>query len=45
MSLSVTVVTVCKDCRDDIKKTMASILEQTYGNRQCIVIDGVACPA
>lgn len=36
----VTVVTVCYNAVDELEKTMISVLNQTYGNIEYIVIDG-----
>jgi len=40
MGLKVTIITVCWNCIDAIAPTMKSIFDQTYGNIECVVIDG-----
>ena len=36
----VSIITVCLNCYKTIASTMESIFRQTYGNTECIVIDG-----
>lgn len=38
--MKVTVVTVCFNAKEDLKETMDSVLAQTYGDMEYIVVDG-----
>jgi glycosyltransferase involved in cell wall biosynthesis len=38
--MKISVITICKDCINDIQPTMESIFNQTYKNIESIVIDG-----
>lgn len=38
--MKVTVVTVCFNARQDLKKTMDSVFAQTYDDMEYIVVDG-----
>ena len=42
MSKKITIITVCYNAENDIKKTMMSVLLQTYHNIEYIVIDGAS---
>ena len=38
----ITVVTIGRNCRDDLLKTMKSVISQTYSNIEYIVVDGAS---
>ncbi len=38
--VKVTVVTICYNCREDLQRTINSVVSQTYANIEYIIIDG-----
>lgn len=42
MNTKISCITVCRNCRKDLKKTLNSLLEQTYKDFEVVVIDGAS---
>lgn len=42
MSNKITVITICRNCRDDLERTVQSVVSQTYPNIEYIVVDGAS---
>lgn len=40
MNNKLSVITICRNCRDDLERTVQSVVAQTYANLEYIVIDG-----
>ena len=40
MNKKVSVITICRNCRDDLERTVRSVITQTYTNLEYIVVDG-----
>lgn len=38
--MNLTVITVCFNAKDDLRKTLDSVLEQTYMDMEYLVVDG-----
>lgn len=36
----ISIVTVCRNCRDDLERTVQSVISQNYTNKEYIVVDG-----
>lgn len=39
-SLKITIITVCKNASENIKKTINSVIQQTYSNIEYLILDG-----
>ena len=40
MSNKISVITICRNCRDDLERTVRSVVSQTYPNVEYVVVDG-----
>ena len=40
MSNKISVITICRNCRDDLQRTVRSVVSQTYPNIEYVVVDG-----
>ena len=40
--MKITIVTVCRNCKDTIESTISSVLEQTYQQIEYIIVDGMS---